>query len=50
MPAKIGLGIITCARPEFFKQAAGSIPYHKLDAFVVVDDSGKVNEIGVSGR
>lgn len=38
---KIGLGIITCNRPEFLKQVLKSIPYKRVDEVVIIDDSTK---------
>lgn len=38
---KIGVGIITCNRPEFFAQCYNSIPTNKVDEIVVVNDGQK---------
>jgi len=38
MKEKIGLGLITCNREEFFKKSYKSIPSDKLDEFVVISD------------
>ena len=35
---KIGVGIITCNRPEFFRQCFNSLPKEKIDEIVVVND------------
>ena len=36
--AKIGLGIITCNRSEFFKNCYNSVPRDKVDELVIVND------------
>jgi GT2 family glycosyltransferase len=38
---KIGLGIITCDRPEFLKQVLKSIPFKRIDEVVIIDDGTK---------
>lgn len=38
MPEKIGLGLVTYKRPEYFKKSFNSIPKHKLQEIVVVND------------
>lgn len=38
MTAKIGVGIITCNRPDYFKQCFNSIPHDLIDHLVVVND------------
>jgi GT2 family glycosyltransferase len=38
MPSKIGLGIVTCNRFDFFSQCFNSIPKDKIDELVVVND------------
>lgn len=35
---KIGVGIITCNRPEFFRECFNSLPKDKIDEIVVVND------------
>lgn len=35
---KIGVGIITCNRPEFFRECFNSLPYNIIDEIVVVND------------
>ena len=40
--SKIGVGIITYNRPDFFKKCFDSIPDHKIDHFVVVNDGSKL--------
>ena len=35
---KIGVGIITCNRPEFFRECFKSLPKDKIDEIVVVND------------
>lgn len=35
---KIGVGIITCNRPEFFRECFNSLPKDKVDEIVVVND------------
>ena len=41
MNNKIGVAIITCNRPDFFKQCYESIDSNKIDSFVVVNDGTK---------
>jgi GT2 family glycosyltransferase len=36
--AKIGLGIITCNRPEFLKKCYDSVPRDKIDCLIVIND------------
>lgn len=43
MIEKIGLGLITCNREDFFKKSYKSIPYEKLDEFVVISDGEQYN-------
>lgn len=38
MREKIGLGLITCNRENFFKKSYKSIPEEKLDEFIVISD------------
>jgi len=38
MTAKIGVGIITCNRPDYFRQCYNSIPTASVDKVVVVND------------
>jgi hypothetical protein len=38
LPNKIGIGLITCDRPEFFKISYKSLEYNYDASFVVVDD------------
>lgn len=38
MTGKIGLGIITCNRADFFKRCMASIPLHRIDECVIVND------------
>jgi len=38
MPAKIGLGIITCNRLDFFEKCFKSLPHGKIDNIVVIND------------
>ena len=45
MPAKIGLGIITCNRLDFFKKCFGSIPFDKIDELVIVNDGKQCTEL-----
>jgi glycosyltransferase involved in cell wall biosynthesis len=40
--SKIGVGIITYNRPDFFKKCFDSIPQHRIDHFVVVNDGSKL--------
>jgi len=40
--AKIGLGLITCNRPEFCKKCYESIPLDKINEFVVVNDGDEL--------
>jgi GT2 family glycosyltransferase len=35
---KIGVGVITCNRPEFFRECFNSLPKEKIDEIVVVND------------
>jgi GT2 family glycosyltransferase len=35
---KIGVGIITCNRPEFFRECYNSLPLDKIDEVVVIND------------
>jgi GT2 family glycosyltransferase len=35
---KIGLGLITCNRPDFFKKAFASIPLERIQQLVVIND------------
>ena len=35
---KIGVGVITCNRPEFFRECFNSLPKDKIDEIVVVND------------
>lgn len=37
---KIGIGIITYNRPEYFKKCISCIPFHKVDECIVVKDGG----------
>ena len=39
---KIGLGIVTCNREDFFKQCYKSVPYNKVDVLVAVNDGDKL--------
>lgn len=41
---KIGLGIVTYNREEYFSKTFKTVPYHKLDAVVVVNDGTPYNE------
>jgi len=38
MPSKIGLGIITCNRLDFFEKCFKSIPHSKINNIVVIND------------
>jgi len=38
MKGKIGLGIVTCNRENFIKQQLDTIPFNKIDEFVIVND------------
>lgn len=40
--AKIGLGVITCNRPDFFKKCYESIPNNVVDELVVVNDGDDI--------
>jgi glycosyltransferase involved in cell wall biosynthesis len=40
--AKIGVGVITYNRPDFFKKCFDSIPQNKIDVMVVVNDGSKL--------
>ena len=48
MSEKIGLGVVTYNRPEYFKKIFQSIPIHRLDSFVVVNDGTPYGELEVS--
>jgi glycosyltransferase involved in cell wall biosynthesis len=41
---KIGVAIITCNRPVMFSKCLNSIPIHKIDEFVVVNDGSDATE------
>lgn len=41
LPSKIGIGLITCDRPEFFKKSYKSLEYNYDVSFVVVDDGSE---------
>jgi glycosyltransferase involved in cell wall biosynthesis len=47
MSKKIGLGVVTYNRPEYFKKIFKSIPIHKLDSIVVVNDGTPYGELEV---
>jgi hypothetical protein len=42
MQNKIGIGIITYNRPDFFKKCFDSIPITKIDQLVVVNDGSEL--------
>ena len=37
---KIGVGVITYNRPDYFKKCISNIPFHKIDECIVVKDGG----------
>ena len=41
---KIGVAIITCNRTAMFNKCLNSIPFHKIDEFVVVNDGNDVTQ------
>jgi hypothetical protein len=41
--AKIGVGVITCNRPDFLQGLLDTVPYSKIDEFVVVNDGKPVD-------
>ena len=41
---KIGVAIITCNRPSMFNKCMNSIPIHKIDEFVVVNDGNDATQ------
>ena len=43
MGNKIGIGIITCNRPDFFKKCLESIPMDQVDHVVVINDGDKLD-------
>ena len=40
--SKIGLGIITCNREDFYKQCYDSVPFEDVDVVVTVNDGDKL--------
>ena len=46
MLEKIGVGVITCNRPEFFKSCFNSLPREKIDELVVVNDGDVIERPG----
>jgi len=40
---KIGIGIITCNRPDYFKECLKSIDYSLIDTLVVVNDGNDLD-------
>lgn len=47
---KIGLGLITCNRPDFFKTSLDSIPRNKIQELVIVNDGAPVSLPTIDGE
>jgi GT2 family glycosyltransferase len=46
--AKIGVGIITCNRPDYLRNLLNTIPYSKINELVVVNDGSPINDFDLS--
>ena len=46
---KIGVGIITCNREDFFEQCFKSLPHDKIDNIVIINDGDTLSKYARDG-